>query len=198
MFLKFFGKKEKANGATLVTKAEESFGVDVEMNYCPSCGDEYRLGVEACVSCNITLISGSEKLAQAKLDVEQLLSRTMEISSEDNLVTIQKGPLNEMKKLQKLLAGQRVPGVIAGDENSCSKGCCGGSEMFLQIRKEDSDVAMEILAKDFIKSTALSGHDLTTSSAVFDHLAKETVCPACGCSFSPTVGACPDCGLSFE
>jgi hypothetical protein len=70
--------------------------------------------------------------------------------------------------------------------------------MFLRIKEKDVDAALAILAKDFIKSTALDSHDLSNAHAVFDQQAAETVCPACGCRFSPTVGACPECGLSFE
>ena len=73
-----------------------------------------------------------------------------------------------------------------------------GPEMYLQIRKEDVDAAWRILAKDFVRTTALDSDDLCHAHAVFDPLAAETVCPACGCTFSPSIGACPECGLSFE
>ena len=80
---------------------------------------------------------------------------------------------------------------------ACGKGCCG-PELYLQIKKEDMLLADEVLAREFIKSTALDSHDLSNAAAVFDERAAETVCPACGCRFSPTVGACPECGLCFE
>jgi predicted RNA-binding Zn-ribbon protein involved in translation (DUF1610 family) len=70
--------------------------------------------------------------------------------------------------------------------------------LYLQIKKEDMQLADEILAREFVKSTALDSHDLSNAAAVFDERATETVCPACGCRISPTVGACPECGLCFE
>ncbi|HAM58636.1 MAG TPA: hypothetical protein DCQ64_25780 [Candidatus Rokubacteria bacterium] len=120
----------------------------------------------------------------------------MDISPEDDLVNIRKGSLHDMKQLRRVLAAERIPALIAGDE-SCGRGCCG-PELLLQIKRVDVDEALKVLAKDFIKSTCLDSYDLSNAQAVFDHQAAETVCPACGCRFSPTVGACPDCGLSFE
>jgi uncharacterized OB-fold protein len=54
-----------------------------------------------------------------------------------------------------------------------------------------------ILADEFRRSTALDHHDISHADNIFDPLAAEAVCPACGHSFSPSVGACPDCGLQF-
>lgn len=60
------------------------------------------------------------------------------------------------------------------------------------------EFAADVLARDFVKTTALNLDDLKHADVVFDQQAKETVCPACGCAFSPTVGACPECGLCFS
>ncbi len=197
MFLKFFGKKIKTIDEPSATVERGSHSVDCEMKYCPSCGDEYRSDSINCVICNIALISGKEKLERIRLMEETLSERSMDISLEDELVSIRKGPLTDMKYLQKLLAKDRIPAILAGDKGSCAKGCCG-PELYLQIKKTDIDLATEVLTREFIKSTALDSHDLSNAAAVFDHLARETICPACGCRFSPTVGACPECGLCFE
>jgi hypothetical protein len=197
MFLKFFGKKSANNAESSTSGKGLVHGVDCEMNYCPSCGDEYRIDISHCGTCKIPLMSGQEKLANIVKAQEALGERSMDISPEDELVNIRKGPLKDMKTLQKLLALERIPAILAGDEDGCAKGCCG-PELYLQIKKEDMQVATEVLARDFIKSTALDSHDLSNAAAVFDHLASETACPACGCRFSPTVGACPECGLCFE
>ncbi len=197
MFLKFFGKKSEKELVSPRNVAKDDFGIDPEMSYCPSCGDEYRAGVSECAACSIILISGREKLEKVKAEKESFEGRSMVISPEDSLVNIRKGPLKDIKYQQKLLAGERVPAIIAGDENSCGKGCCG-PEMYLQIKEEDSGRALEILARDFARSTALDSYDLSNAAVVFDQQAKETSCPACGCTFSPTVGACPECGLCFE
>lgn len=197
MFLKFFGKKSTGKHAGRPEQTARVHGIDQEMNYCPSCGDEYRADIGTCSSCDVALISGEEKLQKYREEQQVLDERSMEILITDELVNIRKGPIKEMKTLQKLLAEARVPGILAGDENGCAKGCCG-PEMYLQIKKDDLQLAHDVLARDFIKSTALDSHDLSNAAAVFDQQAAETVCPACGCRFSPTVGACPECGLCFE
>lgn len=194
MFLKFFRKK---SGEAEKKDARLVHGIDREMSYCPSCGDEYVPGTTACATCRVGLISGEERLRRLMAEKEPAASRSMAISPEDELVSVRQGTLADMKRLRRVLAAGCVPALIAGDEN-CGRGCCGGPQLFLQIKRADVDLALKILAEDFIKSTALDSHDLGHAQAVFDHQAAQTVCPACGCRFSPTVGACPDCGLSFE
>ena len=195
MFLKFFGKKKSEdhpsqNGGQLV------HGIDPDMNYCPDCDVEFRGDVVICPTCAVKLINGEEKIELLQAEKTSSSLRTMEISVNDELVSIRKGPLKDIKALQRILADERIPSILAGDEGSCGKGCCG-PEMYLQIRSEDMDVAADVLARDFVKSTALNIEDLKHADVIFDERAAETVCPACGCRFSPTVGACPECGLCF-
>lgn len=197
MFLKLFNKKTNKNSTDLSGDTRLVHGIDREMNYCPSCGEEFRSDIVSCTACEVQLVSGEEKIAE-KLEAKKVLvDRSMEIGPDDNLIAIRKGAIKDIKNLQKLLAKERVPAVIAGDETGCGKSCCG-PEMYLKIRQEDLGVATEVLAKDFVKTTALDLKDLIHAEAVFDHQAAENTCPACGCRFSPTVGACPDCGLCFE
>jgi hypothetical protein len=195
--LKFFGKKSGQGGEVAADREGLVHGIDCEMNYCPSCGDEYRADIRHCATCCIPLISGREKLATTMKKLQAVGARSMDISPQDDLVAIRKGPLKDLKYLQKLLVQEHVPAILTGDERSCGKSCCG-PELFLQIRKEDLQTATEVLTREFIRTTALDSHDLSNARAVFDPLAAETVCPACGCRFSPTVGACPECGLCFE
>ncbi len=197
MFLKFFGKKSEKNDQLVVDKAAILHGIDTEMNYCPSCDDEYRGDISNCVVCKVALISGTEKLARIKAKEEAFGERSMDISPEDELVNIRKGPIKDMKALQKILGAERIPAILAGDEGGCAKGCCG-PELYLQIKKNDIELAGEVLTRDFIRTTALDLHDLSNAQAVFNPQDAETVCPACGCRFSPTVGACPECGLCFD
>jgi hypothetical protein len=170
---------------------------DPELNYCPVCDEEYRADIKMCAHCAVALVSGSEKIAAEKGLQEKRAARSMELSADDDLVNIRKGPLLEMKKLQQLLARDSIPSLIFGEKGgNCGKGCCG-TELYLQIRREDGEAAMVVLARDFQRSTALDHHDLSHVRSVYDPNAGQTVCPACGFRFSPTTKTCPDCGLCF-
>lgn len=196
MFLKFFRKKSGESARDEPQRAGPTHGIDPEMYYCPSCGAEYRLDLPACVTCVIPLTRGSEKLAQVVRE-QELRAGRRDLAPDEKLVSLRKGPLPDMKYLQKILARDAIPALVVGDPGGCGQGC-KGPEMYLQIREEDVEKALAILAKDFVRTTALDSDDLRHAHAVFDPLAAETVCPACGCTFSPSIGACPECGLSFE
>lgn len=198
MFLKFFNKKATKDAPDIAGGAGRLVdGIDLEMNYCPSCGEEFRQEVENCPACTVTLVTGSARLAEIQETQRPVEGRSMVIGPDEPLVFIRKGPLKDIKEMRKVLARERIPAIIAGDEASCTKGCCG-PEMYLQIKESDVEAATLILAKEHIATTALDPADLLQATAVFDHQAPETTCPACGCCFAPTIGACPECGLSFE
>jgi rubrerythrin len=170
---------------------------DPELKYCPVCDEEYRADIKMCVECAVTLILGQEKIAAEVVVKQKKVARSMELSVDDDLVNIRKGSLLEMKNLQQILAKEHVPALIAGEKKSnCGKGCCG-TELFLQIRREDGELAMEVLAREFKRTTALDHHDLTHIQSVYDQGTGETVCPACGFRFSTSSSTCPDCGLCF-
>ncbi len=196
MFAKLFSKKPKKQKTT--DNIAISHGVDPEMNYCPGCDDEYRSDVKNCAVCEVELIPGSEKLAEILRREQALGSRSMEISVDDELVTLRKGQLKDIKQLKKLLAKEKIPAILAGDEQSCGQGCCG-QEMYLQTRASDAEAAMAVLNQDFVKNTSLASHDMTYADAVFVEGAESTVCPACGSQFSPDAAKnCPECGLCFS
>lgn len=170
---------------------------DPELKYCPVCDDEYRADIKICAACAVELIPGREKIAGEEAVKQRQAPRSMDLSVDDDLVNIRKGPLLEMKNLQKILAKEQVPSLIAGEKkDNCGKGCCG-TEMFLQIKRQDGELAMEALAREFKRTTALDHHDLSHIQSVYDRGARETVCPACGFSFSTSNSTCPDCGLCF-
>jgi rubrerythrin len=171
---------------------------DPELKYCPVCDDEYRADVKMCAACAVELIMGLEKIAAEEIIKQKRVARSMELSVDDELVNIRKGPLLEMKNLQNILAREQVPSLIAGEKKSnCGKGCCG-TEMYLQIKREDGELAMEVLAREFKRTTALDHHDLSHAQSVYEQGAGQTVCPACGFSFSTSNNTCPDCGLCFS
>ena len=170
---------------------------DPDLKYCPDCDEEYRAEIQTCVSCGVTLISGGEKMEMEQEKAARLTSRSMELSSDDELVNVRKGPLGEIKHLQAVLATSKIPSLIVGEKGECGKGCCGGGNVYLQIRMEDGQEAMAVLAQEFKRTTALDSHDLSNISAVYDKGAEQTTCPACGFSFSTSHTTCPDCGLCF-
>ncbi|MCK5229187.1 MAG: hypothetical protein KAR13_02915 [Desulfobulbaceae bacterium] len=171
--------------------------IDPELKYCPKCGDEYLSHIEMCAACEITLITGSEKLEQENARQELLESRQGQITTKDKLVTIQGGPLPNMKHFEKLLASARIGTLMVGEGKSCKGGCCP-STFRLLVREEDAYDAMEILNQDHDKTTALEQHDTNLDDAIFNPNAAETTCPACGHTFTATSDmTCPDCGLCF-
>lgn len=170
--------------------------IEAELQYCPNCLDEYRTEITTCAACNIPLVSGKEML-ESQQDLEQKQAgRNMVISPEDELVTIRKGPLVQMKDLQTMLKREGIPSIAVNEDSNCGQGCCG-TNIFVQIRKADLQDVMAILEQDHVRSTGLEDHDLSTAGAVIDTAAEQATCPACGYSFSTTEASCPDCGLCF-
>jgi len=170
--------------------------IDPELNYCPDCQDEYRADFDHCASCDVQLISGAMFIEIQKGHVEKKLERPTELSTEDDLVSLRSGSLQDMKQLRSLLAAEHIPSLLVSEDGGCSKSCCG-STFFLQIREQDAQDALAVLAHDFHKSTALHSHDLSNTQVVYDNNAGKATCPACGCQFTPTTMTCPDCGLCF-
>lgn len=97
-------------------------GVDLDMNYCPSCGDEYRADIEQCVSCKVALISGAENLEAKRQQEKAFNGKSMDISADDDLVTIKNGKLRDLKPYQILLERQRIPALLTSEAGGCAKG----------------------------------------------------------------------------
>jgi hypothetical protein len=170
--------------------------IEAELQYCPHCMDEYRAGITTCAECNIPLVNGKELLeAQQNLSGKQV-SRNMVISPEDELVTIRKGPLVQMKDFQTMLKREGIPSLAVSEDSNCGQGSCA-TNLFVQIRKDDLQDVVAILERDHIRSTGLADHDLSTAGAVIDTEVDQATCPACGFTFSTTEASCPDCGLCF-
>lgn len=173
------------------------YRIDPELQYCPQCQDEYRAGIEMCASCEVALISGSMMLEAQERQKQRLAGRSIEITADDELTDIVKGNVLNIKQLKAKLKEAGFPSLIAGDSNSCGKGCCGGGDVRLQVRVSDLQDIMNFMAREHVQTTGLADHDTTYADAVFDPTALNTTCPACGCSFPPENKICPDCGLCF-
>jgi hypothetical protein len=170
--------------------------IDPELKYCPRCNDEYRADIEQCAACEIALVTGTRKLEMEREKKEQLSRRRGKLTAEDELVIIERGSLHDLRRLESLLAAERIGTSMTGDENSCSKSCCP-SNFYLQVRKEDAADALQIIAEEHRRTTGLDeiGHD--HGQEIFNPAIAEAVCPACGFSFPTSQATCPDCGLCF-
>jgi len=114
MFRKLFGltrSDEKKTGAN-------HYDIDTDCNYCPNCGEAYRAEIATCADCSIPLMSGAEKLSILKRQDSGDDTRSMDISAEDELVTIQAGKLGILKPLQQRLKAGYVPSILASDNAS--------------------------------------------------------------------------------
>ena len=158
--------------------------------------EEYRAEIEACATCETMLLTG---VAMRSLQNEQqrdVAHRSMEMSPDDEMVDIRKGPILQIKEMQKLLAAQSLPSLAVAEKGGCGKGCCG-TELILRVRMSDIQDILAVLEEEHVRSTGLSDHDISTAGAVFNTQAEEATCPACGCSFATSNPTCPDCGLCF-
>jgi hypothetical protein len=168
---------------------------DPELKYCPKCNDEYLAHIENCGVCATKLLTGDEMSSQNSSREERLAGRKGALTVDDEIVIIQKGTLQELKRLEELLEKECIGVMVAGDEQSCSSGKCGPGTFYLQVRAEEAQDALKVLQDEFDRTTNLAEHDLSNNDAVFTPRSESAVCPACGCEFNPTSPECPDCGL---
>ncbi len=168
--------------------------IEPDLKYCPQCDDEYRWEIEQCAACGVELITGQEQLERLAARQRRLEGRSTELQAGDDLVSLRRGPLAEVRYLEGLLRAERIATLVAGDDDSCGKGCCPSS-FYLQVRQEDAQEALALLNRDFRASTGLDAHDTSHCEALFNPRAGVATCPACGFVFSTATTTCPDCGL---
>lgn len=167
-----------------------------DLNYCPQCQDEYRADIKSCASCKVDLLRGAEMLEMVNRSQQSRNSRRGALTADDDIVTIHKGPLADLKKMEKAFQRENIGMVIVGDEGGCNKGCCP-TTFFLQVRREDARAAAALVQDDFQRVTGLDDYDTSHCDAVFNQDASHTICPACGFEFETSTTTCPDCGLCF-
>ncbi len=114
MFRRLFSRQKSAEK----TAGANQYDIDEDCNYCTQCGDPYRAEIKTCPVCSIPLISGSERLAMLGRQETGSPSHSTDITADDELVTIQKGKLGQLKSLQQLLKAGQVPSILAGDHVS--------------------------------------------------------------------------------
>ncbi len=170
--------------------------IEPELKYCPSCNDEYRAEITTCAACNVELLTGVQMLELEQQKQQNKAARNMELSPDDEMVNIRKGPVMQMKELQILLEREGIPSLAVKEGAGCGQGCCG-TDLLVQVRMSDVQEVMAILEQEHVRATGLEEHDTTYSGAVFNTAAENATCPACGCTFPTTQATCPDCGLCF-
>ncbi|MCI5222678.1 MAG: hypothetical protein D3924_08425 [Candidatus Electrothrix sp. AR4] len=170
--------------------------IDAELKYCPRCNDEYRTEIVACVACDIALISGIEMLEKERRKDQKRSERNMTLSPDDEMVSIRKGSVIQMKDFQTILKREGIPTLAVTEDDNCGQGCCG-TNLVVQVRRSDAQEVMAILERDHVRSTGLEEYDLSTAGAVFNTAVEHATCPACGHNFPTTEASCPDCGLCF-
>lgn len=170
--------------------------IDPDLKYCPKCNDEYRAEIEKCAVCDIELITGQQKIEMEEARRKRLESRTTELTPDDDLVQIQRGPLPDLRHLATLLDKENIATLLLGDMKTCGQTCCP-TVYNLLVRREDGMDAIHILEDEHRKTTGLSYHENSHADAIFNPHVAEAKCPACGHCFPTTEQSCPDCGLSF-
>ncbi len=168
--------------------------IEPELKYCPQCDDEYMPEIVRCAACGVRLITGRMKIELMEERQRKMAASMEELGPEDDLVSIRRGPLGEIKHLSNRLNGIMIATLVAGDENSCGQGCCP-SNFYLQVRRHDAPEALAVLQEEFRQTTALEDHDTSNADNIIDASAPEANCPACGHTFPSTSTECPDCGL---
>lgn len=169
--------------------------IDPQHKYCPKCKDEYRAEIVTCATCEVTLLTGAELLARQREGLEKRAVRKGELREDDELVSVRRGPLAEMRAYEQVLKREGIGTMLAGDDKSCSKSCCP-SNFDLLVRREEAPEAVQLIAVEIRRTAPLDAPGGSHHDAVFHDEAAETVCPACGHSFPPAP-ECPDCGLCF-
>lgn len=169
---------------------------DAELKYCPACRDEYRAEIVRCAVCEIELLTGDQMQALDEGNQQKRQNRAGALTPEDEIVTIHKAPLADIKRLEGLLREERIAAVIVGDEQSCGKSCCP-TNFYLQVRRQDALDALQVVEGDHARHTALHHHDYRHGDGVFNADAGEASCPACGHRFPTAFSTCPECGLCF-
>jgi hypothetical protein len=176
--------------------------VDPDLKYCPQCNDEYRAEIATCAGCEKELLTGAQLLEKMEARQKKLASRSLELSPDDDLVNIHRGTLTEMRQFAQLLEDENIGCLLQGDMSTCAKDRFGNtgsnpSSYNLMVKRDDAAEVWRIKEIEHRKATHVDHHDNGNSDVIFNPVAAEAKCPACGHTFPTSETSCPDCGLSL-
>jgi len=168
------------------------------MKCCPECGAEFRPEFSTCALCDVDLVLTENHESNSSGVDEKRKERTIDISPEDELVTMRQGSLLEMKTVQHLLKKENIGSLLVEDRSNCGSGCSNSKVFELKVKQQYAGDAQQILIEEFRRSTSIDSHEFEgDAEAVFDQRMTEARCPACGCTFITDDRTCPECGLCF-
>lgn len=89
---------------------------DAELKYCPKCRDEYMMTAERCAECDLPLLAGNDMVAflEGATGV-----RKGALTEDDDLVTVHKGALADLKHLEGLCQKENIGVAIVSQSSGC-------------------------------------------------------------------------------
>jgi hypothetical protein len=92
---------------------------DTELKYCPKCRDEYMMVAERCAECDVPLLTGGDMAAFLE---GKLGGRKGALTEGDDLVTVHKGPLADLKHIAGLCEQENIGTAVVSQSSDCGKG----------------------------------------------------------------------------
>lgn len=104
--------------------------------------------------------------------------------------------LQDAKNHQYKLKNAGISLELRSNPSTCTTGSC---KVTVEVWGQESDreAIGNYFKKDYMKHVMGHEPNFEHLSAVFDPLASEVLCQACGAKFSPTLNECPYCGLVY-
>ena len=171
------------------------------MPICPECRSEYRREIMHCPTCDCDLVEA--------VDLPELLSddEVLAALSEDELVSVARGPVEWCREVQDKLLAERIPAAIRQVDDEVA---AAGHMLILQviIRSDDGLRATAVFDKELRENLGRDGLEWSgmlndprgdQEGEGADEEASEAegpmACPACQSTEKLVDGECPDCGL---
>ena len=117
---RLFGRKDELRDRAKV-KSDRA-AIELQFQYCPQCGEEYRPEITVCAHCRVPLISGADKLAAAQDAEHKKKQRSRPITGSEILSVLQRGKLRDLKNIQLVLQEKMIASRLSAEASGCSQG----------------------------------------------------------------------------